>query len=722
MKMVNFYVSINNKIGVAVNSFKLRARLLKLLGEELIGSSHLAIFELVKNAYDADASFVDVKINNPTDISTAAISIKDDGTGMTMDTIQNKWLELGTDNKAIDVEKNILTPKFKRLPLGAKGVGRFAAYKLGNILTVYTKTKEEGEYKLQISLDEALKNKYIEDVHVSVEKVDSNDSHIDTISGTEVIISGLLKPLDRRTIPYLNREFFTIMSPFEYWGYKNKKIDNSFKINLICEEFENDLKETSLKDIIQSSMYRFKFIFKDGKLSYKYKFAPNNQLQQATNLSERIREEDSINLKLIRKNNPVMEDSYYKELGTIEGIFYLYDLDSKILQYYNNKQTIKDYTKMNSGIRVYRGGVRVYNYGVVGNDWLQLDQGRIDNPAETISNRLIIGGVELQPCTMNTLREKTNREGFIEDEVYEKFRDTIAAIVDVFSKLRNTDKEHLRIATDDKYKETIIDIKNPIEDLKKAISEEHLNNTIQKKINKVEKSYNQMRDIMLKSGMAGLSTAMAIHEIEKTLFRLKYAIKDNNEDLIKIEMNAALKLIEGTSDLFKKDPIKKYNVCEIIKDVINLSEDRFKRHNINLICPLLNIKDCNTTLNVPKRMILSSLMNLIDNSIYWLSVRWYAKENADKKLLYINYQKIDGEDAIVVADSGPGFPKGDWADLFRPFITTKPMGVGMGLGLYYAKTVMDSIGGDIRICDISCMDSINNSLDGAAIALIFKEK
>ena len=90
-----------------MSTFKLRARLLKLLGEELIGSSHLAIFELVKNAYDADSSNVIVNINSPNNINRASISILDDGVGMTLETIQNKWLELGTDNKAIDVNNNV---------------------------------------------------------------------------------------------------------------------------------------------------------------------------------------------------------------------------------------------------------------------------------------------------------------------------------------------------------------------------------------------------------------------------------------------------------------------------------------------------------------------------------------------------------------------------------------------------------------------------------------
>ena len=77
-----------------MEQFKLKARLLKLLGEELIASQHLAMFELVKNAYDADATYVNVTIDNPSDKNKTQISILDDGCGMTLDTIKIIGLSL----------------------------------------------------------------------------------------------------------------------------------------------------------------------------------------------------------------------------------------------------------------------------------------------------------------------------------------------------------------------------------------------------------------------------------------------------------------------------------------------------------------------------------------------------------------------------------------------------------------------------------------------------
>ena len=140
-----------------------------------------------------------------------------------------------------------------------------------------------------------------------------------------------------------------------------------------------------------------------------------------------------------------------------------------------------------------------------------------------------------------------------------------------------------------------------------------------------------MRDIMLNSGLKGLNTAITVHEIEKTLLRLKRAIENKDQDLMKTEISMALSLIDGICDLLKKDPVRKYKASIIIKDVLTLSEDRFNRHNISVDCPILNNKGHDFEISVPKRMIQSSLMNLIDNAIYWLSVRWYRVEDTNKK-------------------------------------------------------------------------------------------
>ena len=78
--------------GEVVNQpFRPRARVLQLLGDELIGSPRLAVFELVKNAYDADANEVVVRLELAT-VGDSAIVVADDGEGTSLDVLRSVWL------------------------------------------------------------------------------------------------------------------------------------------------------------------------------------------------------------------------------------------------------------------------------------------------------------------------------------------------------------------------------------------------------------------------------------------------------------------------------------------------------------------------------------------------------------------------------------------------------------------------------------------------------
>ena len=103
-------------------AFRPRARLLQLLGDQLIGSSKLAVFELVKNAYDADASEVTITLGDIVG-RTPWITVEDNGQGMTLDIVQNVWLTPGDDFRERQRQANRRSPRFNRLPLGEKGVG-----------------------------------------------------------------------------------------------------------------------------------------------------------------------------------------------------------------------------------------------------------------------------------------------------------------------------------------------------------------------------------------------------------------------------------------------------------------------------------------------------------------------------------------------------------------------------------------------------------------------
>ncbi len=142
--------------------------MLLLLGDQLIRDAGLAVFELVKNAYDADASRCEVILADIDDQKSARIIVEDDGSGMDYDTVVGTWLEPGTDYRATQRSAARRSPKYKRLPLGEKGVGRFAVHKLGRNIELITRQKGEDEVVVTIDWSDFEKKRYLSDVAVDV--------------------------------------------------------------------------------------------------------------------------------------------------------------------------------------------------------------------------------------------------------------------------------------------------------------------------------------------------------------------------------------------------------------------------------------------------------------------------------------------------------------------------------------------------------------------------
>ena len=126
-------------------NFKPRAHILILLRDKLIKSPVMAIYELIKNSYDADARKVEVNFLNVSEPSLTSITIRDDGSGITEDILKNVWFEPGTDFRKPMSDRGVRTlkrsPLFQRIPMGEKGVGRFAVHKLGNKIKLITRPR-----------------------------------------------------------------------------------------------------------------------------------------------------------------------------------------------------------------------------------------------------------------------------------------------------------------------------------------------------------------------------------------------------------------------------------------------------------------------------------------------------------------------------------------------------------------------------------------------------
>ena len=117
--------------------FSVDAGIINRLGKELVGKAETAISELIKNAYDAEASYANLVFENAY-IPGGTLTIKDDGNGMTYEELINGFMRISSSDKV----HSPVSPNYKRKRAGKKGIGRFAAQRLGRQLIIVTQTQD----------------------------------------------------------------------------------------------------------------------------------------------------------------------------------------------------------------------------------------------------------------------------------------------------------------------------------------------------------------------------------------------------------------------------------------------------------------------------------------------------------------------------------------------------------------------------------------------------
>ncbi|MEX2122788.1 MAG: ATP-binding protein [Woeseia sp.] len=273
-------------------SFRARSRILELLGNQLIGSDQLAIFELVKNSYDADASLVHVKLLD-LDTDERRIIVLDDGEGMDLETILNVWLQPGHDLRYRQRSAGQRTPLFNRLPLGEKGVGRFAVHKLGEHIDLVTRRKDGSEYTVSIDWKEILKKDFLDQISVPVLESKEPILFGGRNHGTQISISRLRQTKwTRGDVRRVDRLLTALNSPFDR---PEKSHPLEFQVMLEAPSREDWLADIPDADeLIQSAPWHFAFSLVDGRFSWQYEFRPPSR----SGIAGRILQEKDADLLL----------------------------------------------------------------------------------------------------------------------------------------------------------------------------------------------------------------------------------------------------------------------------------------------------------------------------------------------------------------------------------------------------------------------------------------
>lgn len=708
--------------------FRVQSHVLKLLGDELIGHDRLAVFELVKNSYDADATVVDVTLKLNSDPPTIVVS--DNGTGMSAETIEKAWLEIGTDSK----RKSAARPRspMGRIPLGEKGVGRLAVQKLGEELTLFTRQGKQSEYEFSINWVQLIDSaRYLGDgLKVTVEE--NTLPHVFKAgTGTRVEITRLHREhWSRRDIRDLYRLITSLSNPFDE--------AKSFVVNLHLPGREEEIEGLpTLQEMLEAAVWNFEFILDEaGFLNWTYAFTPprfKGLKGRSTKDNEKLQllepDEDDLPVE-VGKSRQKRDDRIFlvpedlNGIGPIKGRFYAFHRRDEILKASGAPQQLKKWLDNQTGVRVYRDNIRVFNYGEPGEDWLGLDARRINRPAGKLGTQSVIAQIGLNLASSSALKEKTNREGFDDNEAFQRLRRIVLSIFDRFQREHGEDRAAIDKALKGE-QEITPPVQDALERLESLGKQHRLEKEVKPIIQSIQQELETFREVMVSSGMAGMNLALIFHEVVHSIDRVHWKLQSTADpDDIRREIDHLRKLLDTFKPLLQRDPPRKVSAEDLVERASGMHEDRFIRHGVVFSNWAADPeKKHSFTLTLPRGLMVAALSNVIDNAIYWTRFR---KERDGKRepgaILILSHWDDDTGGLIAVVDNGPGFQLAP-DQVGRPFISTRAG--GMGLGLFYCKTVMDSIGGKLDVIDAAELKEIvelPDAYDGAAIVFSFKHE
>lgn len=724
--------------------FKPRARMLLQLGDQLIKNENIAIVELVKNSYDADANICNLILHNIDDTANSKIIIKDDGVGMVPKVVEDVWLEPGADFKELISNGQLDLfeygyEKSERRPIGEKGIGRFGVHKLGNHIKLITKNKYSSEeVVIEIDWDEFSKSKYLEDAEFKVEKREPKH-FLNGKCGTHITVSKIRTNWTLNKYRELYKTINSLNSPF------SSKADNDFEVKLdlqLADKEKQDKwneKMLTVNEIKDLSLWKFKCTLSGNQITkIDYVFTPYKGMDL---LSSRSFSEKQLNINDLILRDLIKEDGFNNfaldehRIGDIDLEMYAFYRSSKILKYgVPDAKQLNTFMSDNGGIRVYRENMRVYNYGESEDDWLGLDQKRVSHVGQNIGNKIILGAISINKKNSKDLIEKTNREGFVENDAYLAFKNSILCAIDLFSKHRNIDKTHIK----DFYESSagtqpvvyevdrLTDITERLVSFAEDLPEEQkeqiaaFETEILSGLKDLKKQYISTHEKLLKSAGAGLNLSVVVHEIEKRIKELEKVVNELDIDnldknqLIKVStlVISISKLISNYGSLVSAGKKQKFSLYKLVDDSLFNTEFRFKAHNTEVINRLESIES--PAVNCTQNIIIGAILNIFDNSLYWLN--YY---NILEPKILIDTKDYGDEVGLIIADNGHGFTI-DILDAIKPFISMKSP-AGMGLGLHIVDEMMKLQDGRLLIRNSTEVDLPESFSRGAVVELILKK-
>ena len=709
--------------------FRPYARLMNVIGDQLITDKKVAVIEIIKNSYDADASIVKVRFCNMSNVGfnslpkeeQAYIEIEDNGCGMSLDVIKNVWLRPATPNKFDKKKRKNLTTEKGRIIQGEKGIGRFAIHKLGEKIELYTKAKGENEVKLEMNFvdfnpdDANLFNQPTE--YKLLDEVSNNwyvqnpSERVMNESGTIIRIYNIRELWSLNDYKELYQNIQRMMPPVDD-NARELGVDfvQDFTIEMYKEgKLYVDEDVRTFADVIERAQFSIiGSVDGVGNLRFQYKsLSPRRILNDTIDLMDdsalSIRNYSLYGTKWFKDNdrNP--------QCGPFMFTFYAFDLKNKDFTILD--KDLEKFIKENF-VFVMRDGIRVYPYGEKGIDWLDLDKLRSTYRAgQFISYNDLTGFVYISQESNPFLKDATNRQGLVNDRgCYNDFKSLVTAVTEIFNYEIKIDKNKKAIQKRTPIRQSNEALQVSLIKLQKSLEKSENLETLELS-NKFFDAYKKHIDIIKDrmetvEDLAGLGMAVekSSHDSIRILSLMTQNVKSfkkkllshnyQEQDLIELfnELEENLSIVhedmQMIQPLFKiqRQSIKDVSIKECIVKVI-----RYFRNDIDGKI-LTNINKIGEDLIIKTNagLILQVLINLIDNAIYWL-----GKSGIPDKKIHFAISPTDR--TLIIGDNGNGIREDIVPLVFNEFFSMKSN--GRGLGLYIVRELLLRINAQIEVIE-----------------------
>lgn len=447
--------------------FDITPHIIKQLGEQLVPDGVTALLELIKNSYDADASYVSIEINTNDEYTKESlfypnqkgyIAIEDDGFGMDEKTILKSWLLISYSNK-----RALNGPKAKtpggRTPLGEKGLGRLSTQRLADICEIFTNKFEQKGTHIAFNWKDFEKEEALSDVKVNYENYKSKKN-----KGTTLLLTSLnnIEVWQGKNLEKFKGHILQVISPYK----ENRPFEVYLKVN--GQPIELDKFNEGLSDLAISN---FTFSIMDNKLTISGKTRLNkflgNELETKENYHNFVEIDNGKKLfdylktkinDLERSENPYFLNfervfDINKDItleifngeraspgefsGKINEFSYKVEQlknEDSIKTIFGKFENYKDFAQAQIGVKIYRNGFAVLPYGIndsnSNSDWLGLSSSQTKTSFYDLRPDNVIGYVSIDEGKNFELKDKTDRSGLISNPYSRNFFTLIHFIKD----------------------------------------------------------------------------------------------------------------------------------------------------------------------------------------------------------------------------------------------------------------------------------------------------